>query len=175
MVATPDTETTAISAPSTMASTAPRPKASPVPGGGSTCLSPTPSRSLGLPREVAAVSQTDPSFAVINNVYYPENDETKFNNICLITKKGHQPLQDIEIRVGNSSAELQRNPLCAWFPGTIGKYQRRQPRFYKPRNAIQLPEESWINLAYYHHCYLFGAHQHPLTCFKPTNPNCISK
>ncbi|KAJ8682121.1 hypothetical protein QAD02_017913 [Eretmocerus hayati] len=32
---------------------------------------------------------------------------------------GHQPLQDIEIRVGNSSAELQRNPLCAWFPGTI--------------------------------------------------------
>lgn len=34
---------------------------------------------------------------------------------------GHQPLQDIEIRVGNSSAELQRNPLCAWFPGTIGK------------------------------------------------------
>lgn len=33
---------------------------------------------------------------------------------------GHQPLQDIEIRVGNSSTELQRNPLCAWFPGTIG-------------------------------------------------------
>ncbi|KAG7211173.1 hypothetical protein KM043_010494 [Ampulex compressa] len=32
---------------------------------------------------------------------------------------GHQPLRDIEIRVGNSSAELQRNPLCAWFPGTI--------------------------------------------------------
>ncbi|XP_044588526.1 sushi, von Willebrand factor type A, EGF and pentraxin domain-containing protein 1 isoform X2 [Cotesia glomerata] len=32
---------------------------------------------------------------------------------------GHQPLQDIEIRVGNSSVELQRNPLCAWFPGTI--------------------------------------------------------
>lgn len=32
---------------------------------------------------------------------------------------GHQPLQDIEIRVGNSSAELQRNPLCSWFPGTI--------------------------------------------------------
>lgn len=35
---------------------------------------------------------------------------------------GHQPLQDIEIRVGNSSVELQRNPLCAWFPGTIGKH-----------------------------------------------------
>lgn len=34
---------------------------------------------------------------------------------------GHQPLQDIEIRVGNSSTELQRNPLCSWFPGTIGK------------------------------------------------------
>lgn len=32
---------------------------------------------------------------------------------------GHQPLQDLEIRVGNSSTELQRNPLCAWFPGTI--------------------------------------------------------
>ncbi|XP_046391090.1 sushi, von Willebrand factor type A, EGF and pentraxin domain-containing protein 1 [Ischnura elegans] len=31
---------------------------------------------------------------------------------------GHQPLQDIEIRVGNNS-DLQRNPLCAWFPGTI--------------------------------------------------------
>lgn len=34
---------------------------------------------------------------------------------------GHQPLQDIEIRVGNSSTDLQRNPLCAWFPGTIGE------------------------------------------------------
>ncbi|XP_049819209.1 sushi, von Willebrand factor type A, EGF and pentraxin domain-containing protein 1 [Aethina tumida] len=32
---------------------------------------------------------------------------------------GHQPLQDLEIRVGNSSSDLQRNPLCAWFPGTI--------------------------------------------------------
>lgn len=32
---------------------------------------------------------------------------------------GHQPLQDLEIRVGNSSNDLQRNPLCAWFPGTI--------------------------------------------------------
>lgn len=32
---------------------------------------------------------------------------------------GQQPLQDIEIRVGNSSSELQRNPLCAWYPGTI--------------------------------------------------------
>lgn len=41
------------------------------------------------------------------------------NNSSLST--GHQPLQDIEIRVGNSSVELQRNPLCAWFPGTIGK------------------------------------------------------
>lgn len=34
---------------------------------------------------------------------------------------GHQPLQDLEIRVGNSSTDLQRNPLCAWFPGTIGE------------------------------------------------------
>ena len=33
---------------------------------------------------------------------------------------GEQPLQDVEIRVGNSSGDLQRNPLCAWFPGTIG-------------------------------------------------------
>lgn len=33
---------------------------------------------------------------------------------------GHQPLQDLEIRVGNSS-DLQKNPLCAWYPGTIGK------------------------------------------------------
>lgn len=32
---------------------------------------------------------------------------------------GHRPLQDIEIRVGNSSVDLQKNPLCAWFPGTI--------------------------------------------------------
>ncbi|GLV42687.1 furrowed [Carabus blaptoides fortunei] len=32
---------------------------------------------------------------------------------------GHQPLRDLEIRVGNSSSDLQRNPLCAWFPGTI--------------------------------------------------------
>ncbi|KAK6627548.1 hypothetical protein RUM44_010026 [Polyplax serrata] len=32
---------------------------------------------------------------------------------------GHQPLKDIEIRVGNSSFDLQKNPLCAWFPGTI--------------------------------------------------------
>lgn len=35
---------------------------------------------------------------------------------------GHQPLQDLEIRVGNSSTDLQKNPLCAWFPGTIGKF-----------------------------------------------------
>lgn len=41
-------------------------------------------------------------------------------------RTGHQPLQDIEVRVGNSSVELQRNPLCAWFPGTIGK----QPEVY---------------------------------------------
>jgi hypothetical protein len=50
----------------------------------------------------------------------------KFHNIIEETNKhmkylGHQPLQDIEIRVGNSSTELQRNPLCSWFPGTIGK------------------------------------------------------
>lgn len=32
---------------------------------------------------------------------------------------GHQPLQDLEIRVGNSSVDLQRNPLCAWYPGTL--------------------------------------------------------
>ncbi|XP_058127402.1 sushi, von Willebrand factor type A, EGF and pentraxin domain-containing protein 1 [Anopheles ziemanni] len=32
---------------------------------------------------------------------------------------GHQPLQDLEIRVGNSSTDLQRNPLCAWYPGTV--------------------------------------------------------
>ncbi|XP_058831094.1 sushi, von Willebrand factor type A, EGF and pentraxin domain-containing protein 1 [Topomyia yanbarensis] len=32
---------------------------------------------------------------------------------------GHQPLQDLEIRVGNSSSDLQRNPLCAWYPGTM--------------------------------------------------------
>lgn len=34
---------------------------------------------------------------------------------------GHQPIQDLEIRVGNSSVDLQRNPLCAWYPGTLGK------------------------------------------------------
>lgn len=32
---------------------------------------------------------------------------------------GHQPLQDLEIRVGNSSTDLQRNPLCAWNPGSV--------------------------------------------------------
>lgn len=32
---------------------------------------------------------------------------------------GHQPIQDLEVRVGNSSSELQRNPLCAWYPDTI--------------------------------------------------------
>ncbi|XP_054274093.1 sushi, von Willebrand factor type A, EGF and pentraxin domain-containing protein 1-like [Macrosteles quadrilineatus] len=32
---------------------------------------------------------------------------------------GQQPLQDLEIRVGNSSSDLQRNPLCAWYPGTL--------------------------------------------------------
>ena len=32
---------------------------------------------------------------------------------------GHQPLRDLEIRVGNSSFDLQKNPLCAWFPGTL--------------------------------------------------------
>ncbi|XP_066954773.1 P-selectin [Macrobrachium rosenbergii] len=31
---------------------------------------------------------------------------------------GHQPVQDIEIRVGDS-INIQRNRLCAWFPGTI--------------------------------------------------------
>lgn len=35
---------------------------------------------------------------------------------------GNPPLQDLEIRVGNSSFDLQRNPLCAWYPGTVGKY-----------------------------------------------------
>lgn len=35
---------------------------------------------------------------------------------------GHQPIQDLEIRVGNSSADLQRNPLCAWYPGTVGEF-----------------------------------------------------
>lgn len=56
----------------------------------------------------------------------PVRHEIYCNNVT-ITKKciklclGHQPLQDIEIRVGNSSTELQRNPLCSWFPGTIGK------------------------------------------------------
>lgn len=33
---------------------------------------------------------------------------------------GNSPLQDLEIRVGNSSFDLQRNPLCAWYPGTVG-------------------------------------------------------
>ncbi|XP_055682887.1 sushi, von Willebrand factor type A, EGF and pentraxin domain-containing protein 1 isoform X2 [Lutzomyia longipalpis] len=32
---------------------------------------------------------------------------------------GFQPIQDLEIRVGNSSTDLQRNPLCAWYPGTV--------------------------------------------------------
>jgi hypothetical protein len=32
---------------------------------------------------------------------------------------GHQPLHDLEIRVGNSS-NVQGNRLCAWYPGTLG-------------------------------------------------------
>lgn len=32
---------------------------------------------------------------------------------------GQSPLQDLEIRVGNSSTDLQRNPLCAWYPGQL--------------------------------------------------------
>lgn len=40
---------------------------------------------------------------------------------------GHQPLQDLEIRVGNSSTDLQKNPLCAWFPGTIGEFFYSSP------------------------------------------------
>ena len=35
---------------------------------------------------------------------------------------GHQPLHDLEIRVGNSST-VQGNRLCAWFPGTLGMLQ----------------------------------------------------
>ncbi|KAK8721900.1 hypothetical protein OTU49_012628 [Cherax quadricarinatus] len=31
---------------------------------------------------------------------------------------GHQPVQDIEIRVGDYT-NIQKNRLCAWFPGTI--------------------------------------------------------
>ncbi|XP_076332272.1 CUB and sushi domain-containing protein 1-like [Tachypleus tridentatus] len=31
---------------------------------------------------------------------------------------GHQPLHNLEIRVGNSSV-IQENRLCAWYPGTI--------------------------------------------------------
>lgn len=49
--------------------------------------------------------------------------------LCLCT--GHLPLKDIEIRVGNSSTDLQRNPLCAWFPGTIGKSQLPARRTHK--------------------------------------------
>lgn len=53
---------------------------------------------------------------------------------------GHQPLQDIEIRVGNSSAELQRNPLCAWFPGTIGEcFERITKPLAKERSELAFP------------------------------------
>ena len=40
--------------------------------------------------------------------------------IRLLTRSccGHQPLHDLEIRVGNSST-VQGNRLCAWFPGTL--------------------------------------------------------
>lgn len=37
---------------------------------------------------------------------------------------GNPPLQDVEIRVGNSSFDLQRNPLCAWYPGTVGRLEK---------------------------------------------------
>lgn len=41
---------------------------------------------------------------------------------------GHQPLHDIEIRVGNSS-NVQGNRLCAWFPGTLSEWAKFEPKF----------------------------------------------
>lgn len=52
---------------------------------------------------------------------------------------GHQPIQDLEIRVGNSSLELQRNPLCAWYPGTVGMCTFIFPtKFSLWKNSINL-------------------------------------
>ena len=34
---------------------------------------------------------------------------------------GKDPVQDIEVRVGNSN-NIQSNRLCAWHPGPIGMY-----------------------------------------------------
>ncbi|XP_069194508.1 P-selectin isoform X2 [Procambarus clarkii] len=44
---------------------------------------------------------------------------------------GHQPVQDIEIRVGDST-NIQRNRLCAWFPGTIEEGSTRDLTCARP-------------------------------------------
>uniref|UniRef100_A0A336K2F8 CSON012544 protein n=1 Tax=Culicoides sonorensis TaxID=179676 RepID=A0A336K2F8_CULSO len=63
---------------------------------------------------------------------------------------GHQPLQDLEIRVGNSSTDLQRNPLCAWHPGTLDEGTTKEFLCARPLIgqfvAIQLVGEGSLSL-----------------------------
>lgn len=63
---------------------------------------------------------------------------------------GHQPLQDLEIRVGNSSTDLQRNPLCAWYPGTLDEGTTKEFLCARPLVgqyvAIQLVGEGSLSL-----------------------------
>lgn len=46
---------------------------------------------------------------------YLSLDVDEFNLFSKIDYKLH----DLEIRVGNNT-NAQRNPLCAWFPGSVG-------------------------------------------------------
>ena len=39
-------------------------------------------------------------------------------------------MQDLEVRVGDSP-NIQRNRLCAWFPGIVGKLNRSLNFFTK--------------------------------------------
>ncbi|XP_071548908.1 P-selectin-like [Panulirus ornatus] len=50
---------------------------------------------------------------------------------------GHQPLQDIEIRVGDSY-NIQRNRLCSWFPGTIEEGTTKELRCARPMRGRYL-------------------------------------
>lgn len=58
---------------------------------------------------------------------------------------GHQPLHDLEIRVGNSSI-VQGNRLCAWFPGTLGtRYKIRVAVWLTPHNLFQSHSDDGIH------------------------------
>lgn len=56
---------------------------------------------------------------------------------------GHQPLHDLEIRVGNSST-VQGNRLCAWYPGTLGTFLYLYIEFhFIDRSFIHYIDRRW--------------------------------